>query len=96
MDLLPGEGFGLVGLFEAVPHQVRAYVRVCYVSHPRRPPERHRRVRRHLFQSLPLSLSLSLRFLSFLFDNDAVFLLYMIDLLYLRLESGFNVDPLQF
>lgn len=48
MDLLTGEGFGFVRLFEAIPHQVSAYVGVGYVSHSRRPPKGNRCVRRHL------------------------------------------------
>ena len=42
MDLLTRDGFGLVGFLEAVPDKVGTYVGVCYVSHTRRPPKRHR------------------------------------------------------
>ena len=51
MDFLAREGFSLVRLFQAIPHQICAYVRVGNVGHSRRPPKRNSCVRRHLYIS---------------------------------------------
>ncbi|KAB1221434.1 hypothetical protein CJ030_MR2G013158 [Morella rubra] len=62
MNLLAGKCFGFVRLLEAVPHQIRAYVGVRYVRHPRCSPKRHScSARRHVSSSTP-SLSLALAF----------------------------------